>query len=392
MAKYLSLDENFLDRAEIEVRRRGLHHITIVDTDSHYMQTPWDEVAELVDEPWRQRMRIEARTGMNMPRDLGDRSMDGRMKSYGTWHKRARAAQDPKLPRAVEPIIEACRKMAIDYTINFPTDMLSLGLHPDPEFEAALAFGYARWMTQRVLPNSNLVKTMLYLPFGDADACIELVEKFGDKPGVLGFMITSTRRQPIYSNAYMPLFELLERKGLPLGFHTVSHWADAPFLQLNRFLSAHALGFPFYNMVQMTNIIVNGLPERFPNLKFIFIEAGLAWLPFMIMRLDAEYLHRSADAPLLRHKPSHYIRQFYFTTQPLEVPDNPDHLKMIFDLVGVDQFMYASDYPHHDFDLPTVIWDLPFLSEAEKRKVLGGNAQRLFGDLLTRGNVPGRDY
>ena len=42
------------------------------------------------------------------------------------------------------------------------------------------------------------------------------------------------------------------------------------------------------------------------------------------------------------------------------------------------QLLYASDYPHWDFDLPSTIYDLPFLSEKAKRNILGGNAIRLF--------------
>ena len=42
------------------------------------------------------------------------------------------------------------------------------------------------------------------------------------------------------------------------------------------------------------------------------------------------------------------------------------------------QLLYASDYPHWDFDLPSVIYDLPFLDERQKRNILGANAQKLF--------------
>jgi predicted TIM-barrel fold metal-dependent hydrolase len=41
--------------------------------------------------------------------------------------------------------------------------------------------------------------------------------------------------------------------------------------------------------------------------------------------------------------------------------------------------VWSSDYPHWDFDLPSVIYDLPFLKERAKRNILGGNAARLFG-------------
>jgi predicted TIM-barrel fold metal-dependent hydrolase len=43
------------------------------------------------------------------------------------------------------------------------------------------------------------------------------------------------------------------------------------------------------------------------------------------------------------------------------------------------QLLYSSDYPHWDFDLPSVIYDLPFLNETQKRAILGSNALRVFG-------------
>ena len=61
----------------------------------------------------------------------------------------------------------------------------------------------------------------------------------------------------------------------------------------------------------------------------------------------------------------------------------------MFELMdGENQLLYSSDYPHQDFDLPAMIWDLPFLTEEGKRKILGGNAMRLFNlPLPARGTV-----
>ena len=72
-------------------------------------------------------------------------------------------------------------------------------------------------------------------------------------------------------------------------------------------------------MVHLTNWIINGIPERFPKLKVMWIESGLAWLPFMMQRLDDEYMMRPIDAPLLKRLPSEYMREMYYTSQPIEV-------------------------------------------------------------------------
>jgi len=60
--------------------------------------------------------------------------------------------------------------------------------------------------------------------------------------------------------------------------------------------------------------------------------------------------------------------------------ENREALELTFKMINAEtQLLYASDYPHWDMDLPSTIYDLPFLSEKAKLNILGGNAQRLFG-------------
>jgi hypothetical protein len=58
----------------------------------------------------------------------------------------------------------------------------------------------------------------------------------------------------------------------------------------------------------LTNWVINGLRERFPGLDVVWIESGLAWIPFLMQRLDSEYMLGSSEAPLLQRRPSEYIR------------------------------------------------------------------------------------
>ena len=149
--------------------------------------------------------------------------------------------------------------------------------------------------------------------------------------------------------------------------------------QLNRFLSMHALSFVHCNLIHMTNWVVNGLPVRFPNLKVLWIESGIAWLPYLMQRLDSEYMMRSSEAPLLTRKPSEYIKDMYFSSQPLE-SHHPKLMEATFEAIDAEtQLLWCSDWPHWDFDSPSVIWDLPFLNQRQKRRIMGENAAELFG-------------
>src|SRR5262249_47619490 len=95
-------------------------------------------------------------------------------------------------------------------------------------------------------------------------------------------------------------------------------------------------------------------------------------------RLDHEFMLRSSESPLLRKKPSDYMRDMFYASQPMERVDAAA-LECSFRMINAEtQLMYASDYPHWDFDLPSTIFDLPFLSERAKHNILGGTAARLF--------------
>ncbi|HTF63612.1 MAG TPA: amidohydrolase family protein, partial [Edaphobacter sp.] len=126
--------------------------------------------------------------------------------------------------------------------------------------------------------------------------------------------------------------------------------SDSMVSHMNKFLSIHAMSFVTCNMLHLTNWVINGLPERFPKLKVVWVESGLAWLPFMMQRLDHEYLMRQSDAPLLKKRPSDYMREMYYTSQPMEATDL-DLLQATFKAINAEtQLMYSSDWPHWDFD------------------------------------------
>lgn len=377
---------DLLANAGREADERGLRDFPIVDVDCHILETvKFRELAPYIDHPRIKRVFEKyAVPGMVLPGSVGDRDVAGRI-FRGSPHMLTSGHAD------LELFMRELDLIGIDYASIFPTPMLSLGIHPDVEMEVALARAYNSWVVEEWLARDDRLRAMLYLPFNDPEASLAEIERMGEKPGVVGFMVTSVRNVPLYHNRYMPIYATLEERRLPIGFHTAAQWRDGPLEQLNRFLSMHALAFPLHNMVQMTNIVINGLPERFPRLKWVFFEAGVYWIPFVAARLDNSYMMRASEAPVLQRKPSEYIRDFYFSTQPIEWPEKLDHLEAVFDMIGGEtQLLYASDWPHWDFDLPSQIYDLPFLSEDAKRRILGGNAIELFGlpDTVASSRVP----
>jgi len=251
-------------------------------------------------------------------------------------------------------------------------------MHPQDDIEVAVGRAYDRWLVERILPQEERIKGLLYLPFNTPRACLDIVKDFGETPGVIGFTVCATRNKPVHHDSYMRLYSAIEETGKPLAFHSGFHWGDPSFLQLNRFISMHAISFVHYSLIHLANWVINGLPERFPKLKLIWVESGLAWVPFIMQRLDHEFMMRVCEAPMLKRLPSEYIREMYFTSQPLE-KSNLNLLEATFKAINAEtQLLFASDWPHWDFDPPNAITSIPFLSEQAKRNILGLNAARVF--------------
>ena len=220
--------------------------------------------------------------------------------------------------------------MGVDYCCMFPTPMLFLGLHPQVEVEVAMCRAYNAWLCERVLAHEPRIVSMLYLPFNDPEATYRTVKDFADKKGCVGFMVTSPRYKPVHDNAYIKTYALLEEIGKPIAFHAAYSWDDRALQMTNRFISVHALGFMWFNMIHMTNWVINGLPVRFPKLKVMWVESGLTWAASLMQRLDHSYMMRTSDAPTLKEKPSHYMKQMYYSTQPMEIPDDKSVMQSTF--------------------------------------------------------------
>lgn len=371
-----------LARARQQADKRNFDDVFIVDIDSHVGDDKnWPEIMEYIEDPVIHDAASAFGDGskrgafLNNTPGLQWQNVWGRI-PHGQGLKEK--IEDDGTPREIVLARKCIDEMGLDYQVMFPNALLFLGMHPVPEMEIHLATAYNRWLVERVLPEDKRVQAMLYLPFNNPEEAEKTVKRFLGKPGVAGFLVTSSRHKPVHSNEYMRLYAMLEESGQVLGFHTHLNWQDEYTKQLNRFISMHAISFVLCNLVHLTNWVINGLPERFPKLNVMWIESGIAWLGFIAQRLDHEYMMRTSEAPLLKKLPSEYMRDMFYTTQPME-RSNDALLAATMDAVNADtQMLYASDWPHWDFDLPSVIWDLPFLDETAKRNILGYNAARIF--------------
>ena len=377
---------DYLAHARKDAERKGFLDWLIVDIDAHHVESvSWPEITQYIDDPvvrHQAMMYHKERVGSppyGLNGDLGLRYQDVGGRIPHQSHQREKV-EETDVHRDVVLTRRAMHGLALDYMVLFPTPMLFLGMHPQTDMEVILTRAYNRWLTENILTADPGIVTLVVLPFNTPEEAIKTVHEFSDNPSVIGFCVTSTRYKPVHANEYMALYRAIEETGKPIAFHAGYHWQDPSLATCNTFLGMHALGFAWCNMVHMTNWILNGIPERFPNLKSVWVESGLAWIPFLMQRLDDQYLMRQSEAPLLKKMPSDYMREnCWYSCQPME-KSNLSALENTFEMINAEsQLLYSSDWPHFDFDTPSVIFDLPFINEQAKRNILGLNAARIFG-------------
>jgi predicted TIM-barrel fold metal-dependent hydrolase len=355
--------------------RETLEDVLVVDCDVHVSDTP-QVLAPYCDMPWRKSLEVLA----NVPQRYLD--IPGYAVGTGTLTApfpggvTTRGLTSPKQAR------EELSSILVDIGILFPDNLLKIATLPQKDYAAALARAYNRWLVdQWVLKEKGLLGLIIAAPQDPEDAAREL-EKYAKEPGIVGVYLPCAGVEPLWGHrVYNPIYEAAQATGLPVLLHSVTVVFPVFPWQTQQFdteFARHTLAHTFSMCANMVDIVTTGVPVRYPDLRMAFTEAGLGWVPFIMNRLDKEYIERRREVPFLTERPSHYLKKYFYATQPIEEPENLRDLVKIVELFeGEDQVIFASDWPHHDFDHPSKLFQAPFSPEA-KRKIMGENALRLF--------------
>ena len=247
-------------------------------------------------------------------------------------------------------------------------------------FSVAMAHAVNEWqLAEWVVPEPRL-RASIVVPYEDPEASAREIRKRAGDPRFSQVLLMSRTSMPLGNPRYWPIYEAAQEAGLPVGIHAFGYsgWAMTnggwPSFYIEE-VSEHATSCQSL----LISMVVEGVFERFPRLKIVLIECGMAWLPSVAWRLDKIYPSLRCEVPHLKRKPSEYIRDHvWVSTQPIEEPERPEHLRDTMEWIGWDKILYASDYPHWDFDDPRL--SIPSWLPAETRAAIyGGNARAVYG-------------
>jgi predicted TIM-barrel fold metal-dependent hydrolase len=275
----------------------------------------------------------------------------------------------------------------VDAEVLFPNKGLTIWATTDTEFSGAMCRAYNDWAWETFADYNDRLAPMAGIAPADVEAAIAEIQRCAD----LGFRGLCLPCKPVWGppdhadlnynlKEFDPLWACISEVGLPVTFH-VSTGRDP---RTSRSRGGAVINYAVHSlaptMEPLVNICASGVAEKFPDLRFGSIEAGIGWVAWALQAMDEAYLkHHMWVRPKLELLPSEYFKRQGFASFQED--------KVGLDLARshglVDNFLWANDYPHHEGSWPhsaeAIERTMGELDDGERARILGLNSARIFG-------------
>jgi predicted TIM-barrel fold metal-dependent hydrolase len=249
----------------------------------------------------------------------------------------------------------------------------------NPDLSLAICHATNEWQKADWTSQDSRLKASVVVPYEDTVASVKEIELRANDPDFAQVLVLSKTNEPLGQRRYWPIYEAAAATGMPVGIHAFGNggWPNTAGGWASYYIE-EMVGHGMAQQAVLTSLILEGVFERVPNLKVVLIEGGLAWAAALGWRLDAQWKKLKQELPHLKRAPSEYIRtNVWFTTQPIEEPEPRTQLAEVFDWIGWDRILFATDYPHWDYDDPARALPLE-MTETQRRGIFRDNARQVY--------------
>jgi predicted TIM-barrel fold metal-dependent hydrolase len=275
--------------------------------------------------------------------------------------------------------LESMERHKIAKAFLFPTFATFLINHQDlpSKVSGAYALAYNNWLKDYCDYNEHRLKGVGLISRHDTSSMLEQLQTVID----FGWTCITLRPEMIMGKTlghcdHDLFWQQCEKYNIAVAIHGGTH-VHVPTAGSERFTShfaLHACSHPIEAQMAFLSLLESGVFERYPKLKFAFLEAGSAWVPYWLCRLNIKML------------PSNYFkRQCWVAVEPGE-PNLRETIKWI----GHKKLLFGSDFPHPDhahIDVENIASDCSELTSAELHDMLDNNANDFFERKLSLTNI-----
>lgn len=282
----------------------------------------------------------------------------------------------------------------VDAEVLYPSQrtMAAFMAQPDPEYHLAGVDAYNQWMQEEFsAADPNRLIGLYQMPGVDLESSLARLKE-AKKLGVKGLILSALPSgNKELSAEDDPFWKAAEEEELPIHIHVgLKH---AGMAKVNETRSArsegHEVQFAVPNLQLMggavaefsgmfARMIYSGMFDRFPGLKIVMAECGAGWVPHCVEHMDDHWWrNRVWSESTLKHLPSHYWHTNWMATfirEPFAVQNRH--------WFGVENLMWANDYPHHRHDWPysrrIIAETMAGVPPEDQKKMICENAVELY--------------
>jgi uncharacterized protein len=218
---------------------------------------------------------------------------------------------------------------------------------------AAMCSAVNDWIAREWLDRDDRLRASIVVPAQSPHLAVEEIERMAGDSRFVQILLPVGLEMMLGRRYYWPLYETAQRHNLPIGLHAGTMYRYAPT----------AAGWPTHYLhdyvanthsfeSQLLSLVHEGVLGKFPDVTFVLLESGITWLPGLIWRAVKTWRGVRPEIPWVRESPAEQIRrQVRLTVQPIDAPPNTADLERVIDQIGSDDMLlFATDYPHWQFD------------------------------------------
>jgi aminocarboxymuconate-semialdehyde decarboxylase len=212
------------------------------------------------------------------------------------------------------------------------------------------------------------------LPLNDPAASVVELERAMKEHGFPGAMVFSNvNGLPLADSVYEPLWKKAHELNAVIYIHPAH---PASVVGMEHYWLTALVGFLFDTTLATAHLVFAGVPERYPNIRWVLTHMGGA-LPYLAERCDRGFEAFADCRQNISRPPTEYFKQMYYDT----VNFNPDAIEFAITFAGADHILAGSDYPHQIGSIPKMLDALKRIDVTadQREQILGGNAARLLG-------------
>ena len=354
----------------------------VIDSDAHVVETErtWDfmdpedaqyrpQLVQSPDDPTRQHWVIDGEVrGFRFP-TLTEIQMEARS-------QRGRNITTPQAARELDDVglrLQDMDRLGIDVQVLHHTLWIEQ-VAERPEVERAICKGWNRWLGDIWRQSEGRLRWSCVPPYRDLEAALEEMQSAKENGAVAVTMRPIEGTRTILDPYFYPIYEEAIRLDMSVAVHIAN--ANPSIVNILRTPEDPGSAFGIFRIPTVASchaLIMSKIPERFPDLRWGFIEASAGWVPWIITESKNRYQGAA------RKFPDNVLKEYniYVTCQ------TDDDIPYILQCAGDDNILIGTDYGHFDpsseVDAISIFKGMEGISEESMRKILSDNPKVLYG-------------